>query len=107
MRLKTLITAFVVSTAFAVPALAEDLVFSLINDSSANLQELFVSASAADSWGEDILGMDVLAAGENGDVTITDGMETCSYDLRFVMDNGNTIEGSADLCTTNEFTITD
>jgi hypothetical protein len=40
-------------------------------------------------------------------VTIADGMETCSYDMRFVMDNGNTIEGSADLCTTNEFTITD
>lgn len=107
MRLNTLIAAFVASAAFAAPALAEDLVFSLINNSTANLQEFYVSASEADNWGDDILGRDVLAAGENGDVTIADGMETCSYDMRFVMDNGNTIEGSADLCTTKEFTITD
>lgn len=107
MRVQTLVASFAVAAAFAAPAFAEDLVFALINNSTANLQELYVSASETDSWGDDILGRDVLAAGENGDVTITDGMATCAYDLRFVMDNGNTIEGSADLCTTNEFTITD
>lgn len=107
MRLNTFAASFLIAAAVAVPAVAEDLVFSLINNSTANLQELYVSASETDSWGDDTLGMDVLAAGEKGDVTITDGKETCAYDLRFVMDNGNTIEGSADLCTTNEFTITD
>jgi hypothetical protein len=107
MRLNTFAATFAVVAACAAPAMAEDLVFSLINNSTANLQEFYVSAAEADTWGDDILGMDVLAAGENGDVTIADGMDTCTYDMRFVMDNGNTIEGSADLCTTNEFTITD
>ena len=87
--------------------LASREVFSLTNDSSFNLQEFYVSASEAEAWGEDILGRDVLASGEEGDVTIADGRDVCSYDMRFVMDNGNTIEGSADLCETNAFTIND
>jgi hypothetical protein len=107
MRMKSLVASIVLGMAVAAPVLAEDLVFALTNDSSANLQELYVSASDADAWGDDILGRDILAAGESGDVTITDGMETCAYDLRFVMDNGNTIEGSADLCETNSFTMHD
>ncbi len=106
MRMKSLVASFALTLA-AGPVLAEDLVFALTNSSTANLQELYVSASETDSWGEDILGMDVLASGENGDVTIADGMETCAYDLRFVMDNGTTVEGSADLCETNAFTIND
>ena len=91
----------------AAPAFAEDLVFDLINSSTANLQELYVSAEESDNWGDDILGMDVLGAGEQGAVTIADGATVCSYDMQFVMDNGVTLEGTANLCETNKFTITD
>ena len=107
MRMKTLVSAMIVSFAVSAPAFAEDLVFNLSNASSLNLQELYVSASDADAWGEDILGRDVLASGEAGDVTISDGRDVCSYDMRFVMDNGNTIEGAADLCENSQFTIND
>ena len=107
MRIKTLVSAVFISTALSAPAFAEDLVFNLSNESSLNLQELYVSASDADAWGEDILGRDVLASGEAGDVTISEGRDVCSYDMRFVMDNGSTIEGSADLCENSAFTIND
>ena len=107
MRIKTLVSAVFISTALSAPAFAEDLVFNLSNESSLNLQELYVSASDAEAWGEDILGRDVLASGEAGDVTISDGRDVCSYDMRFVMDNGSTIEGSADLCENSAFTIND
>ena len=107
MRIKTLVSVVFISAAVAAPAFAEDLVFNLTNTSSLNLQELYVSASDTDAWGEDILGRDVLASGEAGDVTIADGRDVCSYDMRFVMDNGNTIEGSADLCENSQFTIHD
>ena len=103
----TSFAALVFATAFAAPAFAKDLVFDLTNHSYANLQELYVSAPDTDEWGEDILGRDVLAVDEAANVTIPDGTDTCAFDLRFVMDNGNIIEGSADLCTTNSFTITD
>ena len=107
MRMTTLVSALFISATIAAPALAEDLVFSLSNESALNLQELYVSASDTQAWGEDILGRDILASGESGDVTIADGRDVCGYDMRFVMDNGNTIEGSADLCETGAFTITD
>jgi hypothetical protein len=64
MTFKTLAAAAVICAAVAAPALAEDLTFTLINNSSVNLNELYVSAHEADTWGDDILGTDVLAAGE-------------------------------------------
>lgn len=104
MYLKTLAACLCLTAA---PAFAEDLVFDLINSSSASLQELYVSSANSDDWGDDILGMDVLAAGEKGAVTIADGESVCAYDLQFVMDSGVTLEGTADLCETKQFTITD
>lgn len=93
--------------ALATPALAEDVEFDLINDSSADLSELYVSPVGTDSWGEDILGTDVLAVGENGVVTITDGSEVCDYDMRFVMADGGELVREADICELSSFTLTD
>lgn len=107
MRAKILISVAFVTVIMTAPAFAEDLVFNLSNESSLNLQELYVTASDTEAWGEDILGRDVLAVGETGDVTISDGREICAYDMRFMMDNGSTIEGSADLCENSAFTIND
>ena len=100
-------TALILAASIATPAFAEDLVFDLTNNSTVNLQEFYVSAPDTDEWGDDILGRDVLAVDEAADVTIPDGTDICTFDLRFVMDTGNIIEGSADLCTTKSFTITD
>ena len=87
--------------------LADDVEFDLINDSSADLSELYVSPVGTDSWGEDILGTDVLAVGENGVVTITDGSEVCDYDMRFVMADGGELVREADICELSSFTLTD
>jgi hypothetical protein len=51
--------------------------------------------------------VDVLGVGETGTVTIADGQDVCAYDLQFVMDNEAIVEGTADLCETNVFTLTD
>ena len=67
----------IVAVLVAATAFAEDLVFDLINDSSVDLHELYVSAHASDEWGDDVLGTDILASGENGSVTIADGEATC------------------------------
>lgn len=101
------LAAFVSVTALSAPVFAEDLVFELINNSSVNLQELYVSPSDTDTWGDDILGVDVMPAGATGTVTITDGLETCSYDLRFVADTGAEVTSSQNLCELNTFTLND
>ncbi len=94
-------------SALSAPAFAEDLNFELINASSYNLQQLYVSPAAADTWGDDILGVEILAAGESGTVTITDGLETCDYDLRFVTDTGEEVSATQNLCELNTFTLND
>lgn len=104
--MKKSLALFAVLGLFAQPALAEDLIFDLTNESSLDLMALYVAPSDSDSWGDDILGMDILAAGEAGQVTIADGEETCAYDLRFEMADGSLIEGSTDLCATHSFTLT-
>ena len=74
MRLITVAAALSLSAA---PAFAEDRVFTLVNASSVNLQELYVSAHEVDAWGDDILGVEVLESGAQGTVTIADGMTVC------------------------------
>ena len=91
----------------AAPALAEDLQFVLINNSSVNLHQLYVSETASDAWGEDILGQDILEAGMQATVTITDGLSVCDYDLRFVAEDGSEATGTQNLCELGTFTLTD
>jgi hypothetical protein len=89
----------------ATPVLADDLVFTVTNNSSDTLVELYASPSAEDNWGGDIMGGQQLAAGEGGEVTIGDGSDQCDYDLRMVFASGDTLEGSSNLCDAAGFTI--
>ena len=52
----------------ATPALAEDLVFTLVNDSSHTITEMYVSPVGVDQWGENIL-FGAVEPGVSGDVT--------------------------------------
>jgi hypothetical protein len=88
-------------------ALADSLVFKLINKSSFVITELYASPNNVKSWEEDILGADVLGSGESVNVTIADGRRACDYDLRIVFDDGDAIEDTTNLCDTGEYTVTD
>ena len=96
------------SAAFAAgPALAEDLVFTLVNDSSHTIVEMNVSPVAEENWGENILTVDAVEPGTSGEVTIADGLDVCEYDLRFVTDTGIEASKTQDLCQINTFTVSD
>lgn len=107
MRFTSFAAAAFAALAFAAPAVAEDLQFTLINNASQPLTNLYISLPESEEWGDDILGVDVLGVGETGVITIADGADVCAYDLQFVMENEAMIEGTADLCETTEFTLTD
>ena len=91
----------------SLPAFAKDLTFTLINKSSVGVVELYVSPHSADEWGDNILTVDALKAGDKGNITISDGASTCDYDLRFVTDTGVTADGTQDLCKLKTFTLND
>lgn len=95
------------ATLVAAPALAEDLVFTLVNDSSHTIVEMYVSPVGEDQWGENILTVDAVEPGISGDVTIADGLEVCDYDLRFVSAEGGEAEKTQNLCDMATFTVTD
>ena len=71
MRFTSFAAAACAALSFAAPAFAEDLQFTLINNASQPLTNLYISLPEADEWGDDILGVDVLGVGETGTVTIT------------------------------------
>lgn len=67
---------------------AEDVKFTLDNQSDYQIDEFYASPANEDDWGDDILGQDVLSGGESGTVTIADGSDQCVYDLRAVDEDG-------------------
>ena len=96
-----------IATLIATPTLAEDLVFTLVNDSSHSITEMYVSPVDQDQWGENILTVESVDPGVSGDVTIADGLEVCDYDLRFVTSEGAEAEKTQNLCEIATFTVND
>ena len=101
----TLIPAFLASVAFAAPAFAQDVEYQIINNSALTLMEFYTSPVGVDSWEQDILGANVLAAGSSGTVTIADGSDQCEYDLKFVMEDGQELTDSVDICSIASYTL--
>lgn len=96
--------AFAVA-AMAAPVSAQDLVFTVTNNSGVDLVELYTSSSDSASWEENILAGQVLPSGANGEVTIAGAGENCAFDLRMVFSDGDVIEDSTDLCAASGYTI--
>jgi hypothetical protein len=97
--------ALAVSLLAAAPAVAQDIQYELVNNSALTLMEFYSSPVSAPMWGDDILGADYLAPGESGTVTFDDAGGECLFDLQFVMEDGSTIEGQADVCATGQFVL--
>jgi len=69
-------------------AQAEDsgpVTFTLINSTGRDLEEFYASPQNVQDWEEDILGVDILPAGESVEITIDDGRQYCSYDFKGVL----------------------
>jgi hypothetical protein len=107
--IKSVLTGAAFAAAFAaVPAQAEDLVFMLDNKSSTAIHEFYASPVDVKNWEEDILGQDILDAGNFARITIKDGRAVCSYDLRIVFSDGEAMEEPGiNLCETGSYTVSD
>lgn len=93
----------------AMPAAAQTVEFTLINNSARALHYFYTSPSTDTNWGYDLLGDDgILESGYQGTVTIGDGSDQCEYDFKFVMDDSSeTVINGVDICSLNEYTIYD
>ncbi|WP_181704407.1 hypothetical protein [Chthonobacter albigriseus] len=90
------------------PAHAEDLVFLLDNQTSGGVREFYTSPVDVNNWEADVLGVDVLAAGESVRVTIADGRSQCEYDMKFIYEDGTEqVQPGVNLCETGSYTLTE
>jgi hypothetical protein len=99
----------VLGAVMAVPALADPRDFTLANNTSFVVANLYVAPSDSDDWGTDILGRDVLNPTETASVTFGrfDGV-TCMYDVKVVGQEGQLgVLSKVDLCTYDRVNFSD
>ena len=72
----------------AAPAVAGDQDFTLANGTGYTIEQVYVAASRSDNWEEDVMGLDVLANGEEVDILFDAAEGECNFDLKVVYDDG-------------------
>jgi hypothetical protein len=78
--------------------------FTLINNGSRAIRELFASLATDDDWGQDRLGRDTIEAGDRQQIRLPEG--PCNYDLRIVWSNGRSEERrDVNLCEARELSF--
>lgn len=73
--------------------------FTIVNKTGVIINELHITPSDADEWGEDVLGKDALDINEEWDIEFDSKEDVCLWDLRIADSDGNAIEWEKiDLC---------
>ncbi|MCA3698949.1 hypothetical protein [Brevundimonas sp.] len=89
-------------------AVAQEQDFTIINRTGHTVMTLNVSPHDQEEWGPDILGNEVLPDGESGDVSFSPEQDTCLWDLRVTLDNGEVGDWRGiDLCEVTTVTLND
>lgn len=101
--------AAVALLSFVLPAAAQNVEFTLQNDSSQTLHFFYAAPSDTTEWGEDLLGdSGILEPGYQATTYIHDGSDQCLYDFRFETAEGSMLEAwEVDICNLSSYTITD
>ena len=113
MQVRKLVAAPLAALAFGamllapLSASADQRDFTLVNRTGRVITNAYVSPSFSDRWGRDVLGRDVLPAGESTGIYFTGGpSRQCYYDIRVVTRAGS--EGilyEVNLCSTTTVTF--
>ncbi len=81
--------------------------FTLINKTGLVISYVYVSPHDTDTWGEDIMGKDVIGDGESQDITFDPTEEAKLWDLKCVDDKGDShIWGKLNLMKISKITLT-
>ena len=104
------VVACLAALSLALPASARagDIAFLVINDSSYDLLSFYTAPVNASAWGHNLLGKYRLKARTRGTATIAGGDESCVYDLKYVLSDGETYyKRDLDICQINSYRIFD
>ncbi len=84
-----LLLGLLLGVAWTAPAQAQNR-FNLVNNTSQTIEQVYVSPSRVNSWGPDILGANVLPAGQA--VWVVPQLSDCVLDIRVVFQGGRSEE---------------
>ena len=80
--------------------------FTLVNATGYDIAEVYVAPSASDNWEEDVMGRDILSAGQSVDIGFPPRDKVCIYDLKVVYTDAEEAEWDRfDLCSVSRITI--
>ncbi|MBM2810580.1 MAG: hypothetical protein HW416_1339 [Chloroflexi bacterium] len=106
-RVFSILAAAVLLALGAMTASADQRDFTLINGSAITITNAYVEKSDLNTWGEDVLGLDVLPPGESIDITFSGyDADECLFDIKVIGRNGE--EGylyKVDLCVISRVTF--
>jgi len=106
MKLSALAICVFVASLTASAVAQSKLDFTLKNDTGLVISELYVSPSNSEDWEEDVLGKDVLKDGESLDITFSRTEKSCSWDLKIVDEEDDSVEWEKlDLCKAEHITL--
>lgn len=92
------------------PLWAQDLSLNVINRTGTAIQEFYASNARSQSWGEDVLGVNIIEPGTRMRIEPANAQRRrggCQYDLRAVFANGASVERrNVNLCEVVDFTCT-
>jgi hypothetical protein len=100
MRLSKLpLAALCLLATLGTSAFANDADFKMVNRTGYQIDSVYVSHAASNSWGSDIMGKDALGNGESVNITFPHGGSACKFDIKVKYNDGDTAEwGNVDLC---------
>jgi hypothetical protein len=104
---KLFIAAALLASGIATAAYAAAQDFTITNSTGHVIVTLNVSPSNSSRWGPDILGREVLADGEQAEVSFDRDEDQCVWDIRVTYDDGTeNDERGINLCQTTEVEFT-
>ena len=104
--LKHKLSAGVAFCLVAVPALASDQDFELVNKTGYQIDSVYVGAHSSSQWGSDIMGRDSLSDGEVVNITFPRRTSACSFDIRVAYNDGDEATwDSVNLCKVSKVTL--
>ena len=81
--------------------------FTITNHTGQTVMTLNVSPTSENSWGPDILGVDVLGNGESAEVSFDRDQDECVWDIRVTYEDGDTGDWRGiNLCETTDVELT-
>lgn len=98
-------TSLVVATP-AIPQ-TDDLDYTIINRSSAVIDEFFVRAFDRENWTQNLLFNAYILPGEDVTFIFPDGRLHCEYEIFFRFSTGDELLDAVDICDLEDFTIYD